>query len=220
MLRVPACGRCVSRPLRCLFTGPPGVFLRIRKKMSSESAIATLLPMLRPLSGMPGFEDHIALCAGVAIGRKPHIEAQRAAIAAGLTAETQSTLVAFFLEAARTGVAQEELAASLASVMPADRASAVAAIAHDGRPTLRSALESLSLRPEELVDVRWSRASVAAASREQPRSGGTPVYTITLSLRSANGAVRPLQFAANVEELHDLVSSIKSAVRQVEREVS
>ena len=188
--------------------------------MSSESAIATLLPMLRPLSGMPGFEDHIALCAGVAIGRKPHIEAQRAAIAAGLTAETQSTLVAFFLEAARTGVAQEELAASLASVMPADRASAVAAIAHDGRPTLRSALESLSLRPEELVDVRWSRASVAAASREQPRSGGTPIYTITLSLRSANGAVRPLQFAANVEELHDLVSSIKSAVRQVEREVS
>ena len=32
--------------------------------------------------------------------------------------------------------------------------------------------------------------------------------------------VNPLQFAANVEELHDLVSSIKSAVRQVEREVS
>ena len=32
VLRVPACGRCVSRPLRCLFTGPPGVFLRIRKK--------------------------------------------------------------------------------------------------------------------------------------------------------------------------------------------
>ena len=46
---------------------------------------------------MPGFEDHIALCAGVAIGRKPHIEAQRAAIAAGLTAETQSALDALFL---------------------------------------------------------------------------------------------------------------------------
>ena len=93
-------------------------------------------------------------------------------------------------------------------------------MAHEGQPTMRGTLESLSLRPDELVDVSWSRASIAASGREQPRSGGTPIYTVTLTLRAADGTVRPLQFTANNEELHDFVSSLKGAVRQVEREVT
>jgi len=184
------------------------------------SDLAPLLPALKPLAGVTGFDEHIALCAGVAVGRKPHAEAERAAVAAGISADTQNALVAIFLEAARTGVAKEELAASLTTVLPAERANAVAVLAHEGQATLRSTLESLSLHPDDLVDVTWSRASIAAAGREQPRSGGTPLYTISLSLRAADGSVRPLRFTANVEELHDFVASLKSAIRQVERELS
>ena len=185
-----------------------------------SAALASLLPQLRPFATADGFDEQIALCAGVAIGRKAPAEAERAAAAAGVAMEAQKALVSLFLEAARTGVASSDLAASLESVLPAQRANAVAALATEGLPTLRGTIESLSLGPEELVDVRWHRASVAAAAREQQRVGGVPLYTITLTVRAQDGTTRPLQFTAGAEELHELVATLKGAVQQVEREVA
>ena len=178
--------------------------------------LAALLPPLRPLSGLSdGFDELIAQCAGVAIGKRSAAEVVRGS---RLPAETTEALVALFLEVARVGTPADELTTALSSVLPAERASAIATLAADGQPTLRTTLESLSLGPEQLVDVSWTRATVAAAGLEQPRPGGTPVYTVTLTLRRPDGAARPLQFAASIEELHDLVATLKSAMRAVERE--
>jgi hypothetical protein len=187
--------------------------------MTAREGLASLLPSLRPLATAEGFDDHVVLCASVAVGRSPPAEAERSGSAAGLPAEATSALVALFLDSARLGVPTDELSAALSSVLPPERASAIAGIATQGQPTLRGALESLSLDVDELVDVSWTRATMAAAGLEQPRPGGTALYTISLTLRAADGATRPLQFTANIEELHELVSTLKSAMRAVEREV-
>ena len=85
---------------------------------------------------------------------------------------------------------------------------------------MRSALETLTHGPAELVDVRWQRATIAAAGRELPRPGGTPLYTVTLTTRSPDGSTRPLQFSASIEELSDLVRELKCCMRSIERECS
>ena len=108
-------------------------------------------------------------------------------------------------EAGRAGMAADDIQAALASVLPAERARSIAAMATEGQPTIRATLESLSLGPAELVDVQWHRATIAAAGRELPRPGGTPMYTITLTVRDADGSTRPLLFSASVEELTELV---------------
>ena len=83
-----------------------------------------------------------------------------------------------------------------------------------------SVLASLSLGPDELVDVSWQRAVVAAAGHEQPRAGGVPLYTITLTTRAADGSLKQVQFTASSEDLADLVRELKNAMRLVEREAS
>ena len=151
----------------------------------------TILPRLKPLATAQAFEEQIALCAQVAAGRKAPTEASHAAAAAGTPSEVQDALVSLFLEAARTGVSAEELGSTLSAVLPDARARAIAALAAEGQPSMRSAIEALSMGPDQLVDVSWQRASVAASGRELPRPGGTPLFTITLSVRGADGATRP-----------------------------
>ena len=187
--------------------------------MTARDGLAALLPALRPLAAAEGFDDHVALCANVAVGRHPPADAERSGSASGVPAEATSALVALFLDSARLGVSNDELSAALSAVLPPERASTIAEIAAQGQPTLRSALESLSLALEELVDVSWTRATVAAAGLEQPRPGGTALYTIALTLRAADGGTRSLKFTANVEELHELVGTLKGAMRAVEREL-
>ena len=170
-------------------------------------SLSALLPSLRHLSSGPApkFEEHARLCAQVAIGRCSDADASAAAAASGTPVESLRALVVLFLEAARAGMAAGEIQAALTAVLPEERARSIAAIATEGQPTVRAALEALSLGPAELVDVRWHRATIAAAGREVPRAGGTPLYTITLTVRDADGSTRPLLFSANVEELTDLV---------------
>ena len=188
----------------------------------AESALQPLLARLRPIGALSdsSFEEQIKLCAGVAAGRKAHTEAQQAAIQAGLSVDTQRALVALFMETSRINIGREELIASLSTVMPAERANALASITQEGQAAFCGTLDALSFRPDEVVDVTWARSSVAAAGHEQPRSGGTPMYSVTLTMRSPDGSTRPLQFTADTEELHDLVASLKSAVRQVEHQLS
>lgn len=183
-------------------------------------AVAPLLPSLRPLAASSGFEEHVRLCAQVAVGRRPAAEAAAAAAATGAPAESLDALVTLFLEVARNGVSTEELAGALAGVLPAERARAIASTASEAQPTMASALEALRLGPAELVDVRWHRATIAAAGRELPRPGGTPFYTVTLTTRRPDGSTSPLQFSASTEELTDLVRELKSAMRQIEREAA
>ena len=161
------------------------------------ASFAPLLPALRPFAASEGFEEHLRLCAQVAVGRRP-------AAAVGAS----DALVALLLEAARTGVTAEELQGALGAVLPVDRARMVAVVATEGQTTMRSALDALSLGPAELVDVRWHRATIAAAGNELPRQGGTPMYTVTLTTRAPDGSTRPLQFCANSEELTELVRCV------------
>ena len=85
---------------------------------------------------------------------------------------------------------------------------------------MRGALESISLGPAELIDVHWHRATIAAAGYEQPRKGGTPLYTVTLTTRSPDGSTKPVQFSCSTEELTTLVQDLKNALLQVDREIS
>ena len=122
--------------------------------------------------------------------------------------------MSLFLEAARVGISTESLTSALGSVLPADRAQTIASLASDGQRPMRQALDALNLGPDELVDVQWQRASIAAAGHERPRPGGTPLYTITLTTRAPNGKITPIQFTATCEDLTDLVRELKSAMRQ------
>ena len=91
------------------------------------------------------------------------------------------------------------------AVLPAERAKGIAAMATEAQVTMRAALEALRIGLAELVDVCWHRAAIAAAGRELPRPGGTPLYTVTLTTRAPDGSTRPLQFSASIEELTNLV---------------
>jgi hypothetical protein len=163
-------------------------------------------------NGDPSSDTTAAQAPGDGKGlRKAPAEAAHAAATAGTAAAVQDALVSLFLEAARTGVSAEELASSLGSVLPDARARAIAALAAEGQPSMRSAIEALSLGPDQLVDVSWQRASVAASGRELPRAGGTPLFTVTLTVRGSDGTMRPLQFTANSEELTDLVRCVVAA---------
>ena len=173
--------------------------------MDASTAIAPLLPSLRPLSASTGFDEQVRMCAQVAVGRRSDADASAAAVASGTPIEALRALIALFLEAGRLGVPAGDLEAALTAVLPADRARAIATIAAESQTTVNAALEALSLGPAELVDVSWHRATIAAAGRELPRPGGTPLYTITLTTRSPDGTTTPLQFSASIEELSDLV---------------
>ena len=181
--------------------------------------ITGLLSALRPLAAIESFEEHVKLCAGVARGSNSPGDVERAGAAIGLPLSVQEALVSIFVEATRTGVTSDDLIAPLSSVLPPDRARIIASAAADGQRSMRAAMDSLSLRPDEVINVTWERATVAAAAREQPLPGGTPAYTICLTLRAPDGNTRPVTFSASVEELTDLVASLKGAVRQVEREL-
>ena len=185
-----------------------------------EATLRELLPALKPFAAASSFNEQAKICAQVACGIKTADDAAAVAEAAGTPAESLDALIALFLEAARVGVSSEELSGALGGVLPADRAKAVAALATEGQPTMRSALETLTHGPAELVDVRWQRATIAAAGRELPRPGGTPLYTVTLTTRSPDGSTRPLQFSASIEELSDLVRELKCCMRSIERECS
>jgi len=185
----------------------------------SFDVVSAVLPLIQPIGSMNGFDEHRALSAGVSVGRIPHGKGDRAAAAAELSADTQGVLVALSLEAVRAGIAQEELATTLATVLPADRANQVATSSPDGQAILRSTLESLELQQDELVDFAWSRGGIAASGREQPRLGGGPIYTVSFNLRAPDGSMRTLSLTANAEELHDVVTLLKGAVRQVERDI-
>ena len=143
------------------------------------------------------------------------------AAASGTSLDAQASLVAFFLEATRGGfAATDELTTTLSAVLPTDRAHTVALLASEGQPAMRTALQALSLGPDELVDVAWQRYVVATAGHEQPRPGGTPMYTVTLTTRAVDGSTKPLQFTASTEELAELVRELKNAMRLIEREIS
>lgn len=186
----------------------------------SESAVPALLPSLKPLAAAAEFESLAKLCALVAAGKRPAAESSNAAAAAGLPVATPAALVSFFMEAARIGGTVDDFTNSLSAVLPEDRARTIAALASEGQPAMRSVLASLSLGPDELVDVSWQRAVVAAAGHEQPRAGGVPLYTITLTTRAADGSLKQVQFTASSEDLADLVRELKNAMRLVEREAS
>lgn len=184
------------------------------------SALPALLPALRPLATADAFDEQVALCAQVAVGRKAPSDASKIAAASGTPSVAQDALVSLFLEAARVGVSADDLASALGSVLPEERARTIASLASDGQRPMRQTLDALNLGPDELVDVQWQRASIAAAGHERPRPGGTPLYTVTLTTRAANGTTTPIQFTATSEDLTDLVRELKCAMRQCERELA
>ena len=116
-----------------------------------QEAVAHLLPSLRPLGASPadGFDALVALCAGVAAGRKAPADALRAAGAAGVEEGCAESLIALFLEAARLGGA-EGLAGALSAALPADRAQSIADIAAEGHRVIGSTLEAVSDGPDRL----------------------------------------------------------------------
>ena len=179
-----------------------------------ESSLSTLLPQLKPLATAAEFDALAKICALVAAGKRSAADAESAASASGTSIEAQGALVAFFLEVARSGGSADELAAKLGSVLPEDRAGTVVALASEGLPTMRTTLDLLSLGPDELVDVSWQRAVIAAAGHEQPRPGGTTIYTVTLTTRATDGSTKPLQFVASTEELTDLVRCARDKTRR------
>ncbi len=179
-------------------------------------AVSHLLPGLKPLGACENFDALVGLCAGVAAGKKAPADAHRTGAAAGVDAGCTDSLVAFFLEAARRAVPTEALTAALNSVLPGERARNIASIAAEGQPFIASALSAVASGPDELVDVSWTRVGTAAAGSERPRAGGDPRYTVTLTTRRADGSAAPVQFIASLEQLNDLVASLKAAVHQVE----
>lgn len=180
-------------------------YLAVALHIMAHEGLATLLPALKPLSSVESFEPVLTVCAQVAAGRKSSGEASSVAAVAGLPPATHASLIALLLEVARQGIGADELEQALAAVLPAERAKAVAALATKAQPALHAVLESISLGLDELVDVSWQRSTVAAAGREQPRAGGDPIYTVTLTLRAADGSSRLLQFVASIEDLTELV---------------
>ena len=116
-------------------------------------------------------------------------------------------------------MSSEELSGALGGVLPADRAKAVAALATEGQLTMRRSRDTDACG-QRSWSTCWQRATIAAAGRELPRPGGTPLYTVTLTTRSPDGSTRPLQFSASIEELSDLVRELKCCMRSIERECS
>ena len=221
-VRLPARGRRFLEAGKALSAVNSTKYANFKKKLdfsqkAKMEALAHLAPALRGLAGASNFDELVTACAGVAAGRLHPSEATKLATAGGASHAAQEALVALFLEATRTGGA-DEVAAALAGVLPEARAAAIGALAVDGADATRGVLDAISLGPDQLVGVTWERAVVIAAGGEQPRPGGTPLYTVTLTTQAPSGATKPVQFTASVEQLASLVGELKAAMRQVERE--
>ena len=177
-----------------------------------DDALAALLPTLAPLKSASDFDSLAKACALVAAGKRPAAEAAQAATTSGTSAAAQAGLVSYFLSAASMGGAANTQAPSVGAVLPSDRAAVVEALASEGQGATCSALSSLSLGHDELVDVAWQRSVVAAAGSEQQRAGGVPLYVVTLTTRARDGTIKPRQFTASTEELTDLVRCVLANV--------
>ena len=184
----------------------------------AATAISPLLAALEPLKDLDdgAFETLVSLSAAIAAGHRTADELQRAPAMQGVDASRSlhRALLAFFLEAARGGVSTEAVLPDLAAILPEKRARAIAALLAEGNAMLRAAVSASDFGPPEIVDVQWQRSTVVA-----PTDEGRALYVITLSTRQPGQAeTSRLQFSANVEQLTALVTDLKGAIRQVDRE--
>ncbi|KAL3911407.1 MAG: hypothetical protein SGPRY_008705, partial [Prymnesium sp.] len=133
-----------------------------------------LLPPLRPLASLeqPAFEQLLHSAAAAAAGRASSPSPSPLSLDAALW-PTREALVGFFLECTRSGTSSEELRSSLATILSAERAEQVAQLFAEAQQPFCRALEGCGIGFPELVDVRWSRSSLASASMRDARAVGS-----------------------------------------------
>ena len=194
-----------------------GVRLAVGRGGLMPDAFAHLMSPLKPLATLDDqtFGDLVTHSAATAAGRTPKRTPE--GLSASTTWEAHEALVGLFLEAARTG-RPEELRSSLNSILPAARAGAILDLLGEAQKPLHEALNACGMGVSELVDVKWSRSSVVAASMQDAQGVGGSVYVVTLTTREPSGELRDLPFTTSLEGLSGLVGTLKSAVKTVERE--
>ena len=69
----------------------------------------------------------------------------------------------------------------------------------------------------QVIDVQWSRSGVAAASMYDVQAASS-LYVVKVTTRDCTGETRTIPFTTSLEGLSGLVATLKSAVKQVERE--
>ena len=181
-------------------------------------SFAHLLPPLKPLAALDdqAFDELVTHAAATAVGRSA--KQSPAGLSDGATWEAHEALVGLFLEAARTGLRPDELRSSLSAILPPARAGAILDLLGEAQKPLHAALDACGMGVSELVDVKWSRSSVVAATMQDAQGVGGSVYVVTLTTREPNGELRSIPFTTSLEGLSGLVGTLKGAVKTVERE--
>ncbi|KAL1526724.1 hypothetical protein AB1Y20_015421 [Prymnesium parvum] len=175
-----------------------------------------LLLQLRPAAHLDEatFTELVRSAATSAAGRS----SSPSAALAGPPWPAHDALLALLAHSAHAAVPPADLHKAVRAALPEDRAEQVASVYAEALAPCHATLDGCALGCAELIDVRWARNGVAAASMREARAAGGSLYVVTLVLRERDGMQRTVPFATSFEGLSDLAAKVKGAVKQVERE--
>ncbi|OQV16463.1 putative COMM domain-containing protein 3 [Hypsibius exemplaris] len=127
-----------------------------------------------------------------------------------------AALSSLFMEAAKRNSATDAVGLYLQAIDVADsRAKVITNIYTARRADLRKVLSTVGFGFPQITDVDW-RLDWTIKSNELPRIN-EPVYRVKLETLATNGGLGSLAFSLSVEELQELVWSLKNAIKTVER---
>jgi len=124
----------------------------------------------------------------------------------------------FVLEAAKTDAAASEIAGVLEDAKVAEpRIKFFVALFEQFKPSLRSTLAATSLSFPSVVGFKWRMDQyLKSAALEAIRQ---PVYFLQLKTQQPDGSTKEVEFAADFNELQDLLFKLKDAQNQVVKKV-
>ena len=135
--------------------------------------------------------------------------------------QAHAALAAALLAAARDDADAETLEAQLADArVPAGVAKAAAEQYAGAKEQLRAGLLAhvSSVRRPRVVDVEWRLDYYLKSSAVEHVN--VPVYFVKLTTVDADGRPGAVQFTCSIEELQDLIASLRDAAKQTERTAS
>lgn len=130
--------------------------------------------------------------------------------------QAYASTISLILEAAKHNAIATELKSTLDdSGVPEARATTILKFYEKSSADVRKQLSLVSINFAAIVDVSWRLDYyVKSDILEQVRQ---PVYFITLKTKRADGSLEDVQFTANFQELQDILSKVKDAIKQIER---
>lgn len=120
-----------------------------------------------------------------------------------------------FLEAANVRVSGDQIKSVFAEhSMSADIAETLSGLYDQHRDNIISHLEATGIAAPMIVGIDW-RLDYSVRSKHGGRNN-VPMYFVSLKVKD-RGLIQNIDMIANLQEMQDMLSSVRDAVKQVER---